>query len=130
MYDYYEAVKEDILTYVKENVDMENIDYDFDELREKLNEELYTVDSVTGKASGSYTFCRAKAQKYVEENKDLIREMCSDFCNQQQIMKYWFNDDYKAIDVCLRCYVLGTAIDQAVNGLESQYEDEIWKAVL
>lgn len=57
MYDYYEAVKEDILTYVKENVDMENIDYDFDELREKLNEELYTVDSVTGKASGSYTFC-------------------------------------------------------------------------
>ena len=90
MYDYYKAVKEDILTYVKEN----------------------------------------EAQKYVEENKDLIREMCNDFCNQQQIMKYCFNDDYEAIDVCLRCYVLGTAIDQAVNELESQYEDEIWKAVL
>lgn len=130
MYDYYEAVKEDVLTYVKENVDIENIDYDFDELRERLNEELFTEDRVTGNASGTYTFCMAEAQEYVEKNKDLIREMCNDFCNQQQIMEYWFNDDYEAIDVCLRRYVLGTAISQAINELESQYEDEIWKAVL
>ena len=42
MYDYYKAVKEDILTYVKENVDMENIDYDFDELKERLRLEKQT----------------------------------------------------------------------------------------
>ena len=34
MYDYYEAVKEDVLTYIKEEVDMNGMD--LDELKERL----------------------------------------------------------------------------------------------
>ncbi|WP_337376573.1 hypothetical protein, partial [Clostridium sp.] len=70
MYDYYEAVKEDVLNYIKEEVDMNGMD--LNELKERLYEDLINKDSITGNASGSYTFCRSKAQKYVEENKDLV----------------------------------------------------------
>lgn len=117
MYNYYEAVKKDILNYIKEEVDMN--DMDFDELKEQLWEDLMNNDSVTGNASGSYTFCRNEAQKYVEENKDLVREMCDEFGDHQRIANRWLTDDYELIDVCLRCYVLVNAIEMAVEELET-----------
>ena len=117
MYDYYEAVKEDVLTYIKEEVDMNGMD--LDELKERLYEELINEDSITGNASGSYTFCRSKAQKYVEENKDLVREMCDEFEDHQRIANQWLTDDCELIDVCLRCYVLVNAIEMAVEELEN-----------
>ena len=59
MYDYYEAVKEDVLNYIKEEVDMNGMD--LNELKERLYEDLINKDSITRNASGSYTFCRSKA---------------------------------------------------------------------
>ncbi len=120
MYDYYVAVKEDILNYIKEEVDMNNMD--LDELKERLYEDLINKDSITGNASGSYTFCQSKAQKYVEENKDLVREMCDEFGGHQRITDWWLTDDYESIDVSLRCYVLGNAIEMAVEELETAAE--------
>lgn len=117
MYDYYEAVKENVLNYIKEEVDMNGMD--LDELKEQLWEDLINNDSVTGNASESYTFCRSEAQKYVEENKDLVREMCDEFEDHQRIANQWLTDDYKLIDVCLRCYVLVNAIEMAVEELET-----------
>ena len=76
MYNYYEAVKKDVLDYIREEVDMNGMD--LDELKERLWEDLLNADSVTGNSSGSYTCNRIEAQKYVEENKDLVREMCSE----------------------------------------------------
>ena len=74
MYNYYEAVKEDVLNYIKKEVDMNGMD--LDELKERLYEDLINNDSVTGNASGSYTLCRSEAQKYVEKcvmNLETIR---------------------------------------------------------
>lgn len=120
MYNYYEAVKEDVLTYIKEEVDMNGMD--LDELKERLYEELINEDRITGNASGSHTFCRSKAQKYVEENKDLVREMCDEFGNHQRIANWWLIDDYESINVSIRCYVLGNAIEMAVKELETAAE--------
>lgn len=120
MYNYYEAVKEDVLTYIKKEVDMNGMD--LNELKERLYEDLINKDSITGNASGSYTFCRSKAQKYVEENKDLVREMCDEFEDHQRIANQWLTDDYELIDVCLRCYVLVNAIEMAVEELETAAE--------
>ena len=100
MYNYYEAVKEDVLNYIKEEVDMNGMD--LDELKERLWEDLINNDSVTGNASGSYTSCRSEAEKYVEENKDLVREMCDEFGGHQRIANWWLTDDYELIDVSLR----------------------------
>ena len=120
MYNYYEAVKEDVLNYIKKEVDMNGMD--LDELKERLYEDLKNNDSVTGNASGSYTLCRSEAQKYVEENKDLVREMCDEFGDHQRIANWWLTDDYESIDVSLRCYVLGNAIEMAVKELETAAE--------
>ena len=120
MYNYYEAVKEDVLNYIKKEVDMNGMD--LDELKERLYEDLINNDSVTGNASGSYTSCRSEAEKYVEENKDLVREMCDEFGGHQRIANWWLTDDYESIDVSLRCYVLGNAIEMAVEELETAAE--------
>lgn len=120
MYNYYEAVKEDVLNYIKKEVDMNGMD--LDELKERLYEDLINNDSVTRNASGSYTLCRSEAQKYVEENKDLVREMCDEFGDHQRIANWWPTDDYESIDVSLRCYVLGNAIEMAVKELETAAE--------
>ena len=120
MYDYYEAVKEDVLNYIEDEVDTDGID--FEELETQLYDDLFTEDSVTGNASGSYTFNYAQAQEYVEDNKDLIREMCSEFGNEEQVKNWWFSDDYESIDVSLRCYVLGSAISSAIEELREAAE--------
>lgn len=54
-YNYLEAVTADVLNYIDENnitVTSENRD----KIEQQLNDDLWTVDSVTGNASGSYTF--------------------------------------------------------------------------
>lgn len=74
MYNYLENMVEDIKEYVKNEIDFSEY-YDMDELREFLNDDLWTEDSVTGNASGSYTFNRETAKEYVDENKDLVNDM-------------------------------------------------------
>lgn len=120
MYDYLEAVKEDVMEYVKNEVDTDGID--FDELETRLYDDLFIEDSVTGNASGSYTFSSIKAQGYVEDNKNLVREMCSEFGNEEQVMNWWYEDDYESIDVSLRCYVLGNAIAEVIKELKEAAE--------
>ena len=54
-YDYFAAIKNDILDYINDNgmvVTTENRD----EVEQELNDTLFTCDSVTRNASGSYTF--------------------------------------------------------------------------
>ena len=52
-YDYRKAVKEDVLKYIRNEINLEDFDT-LEELEEHLNETLWTVDSVTGNGSG---FC-------------------------------------------------------------------------
>ena len=62
-YNYLEAITEDVLGYIVENIDLTEY-ADLEELEAFLNDELWTVDSVTGNASGSYTFNRWTAKEY------------------------------------------------------------------
>lgn len=55
-YNYLEAVTSDVLDYIKEEINLDEWKGNREGLEEKLNDELWTVDSVTGNASGSYTF--------------------------------------------------------------------------
>ena len=73
-YNYLEAMKHDVKEYIEENINVTNYETKED-LEEYLNDTLWTEDSVTGNASGSYTFNRATAKKYIDENKDLVNDM-------------------------------------------------------
>ena len=72
-YDYREAVKEDVLEYIRNEINLEDFDT-LEELEEHLNETLWTEDSVTGNASGSYTFSTYEAEENVCHNLDLLGE--------------------------------------------------------
>lgn len=112
-YDYLEAIKEDVLNYINENnivVTSENRD----EVEQDLNDTLFTCDSVTGNASGSYTFNTWTAEEYWE----LLAEALTGFgCDMSYLEK-----GAEACDVTIRCYMLGQAISEALDEIETEEE--------
>ena len=70
-YNYLEAVTDDVREYIRDEVDLAEWKGDRDGLEEKLNDDLWTADSVTGNASGSY-YCNAwRAEEALSHNWDL-----------------------------------------------------------
>ena len=117
-YDYRETIRDDIRDYLEENreyiaeaVDIE----DREALEEYLNDTLWVEDGVTGNASGSYTFNRAQAKEYVEDNMELAVEAYREFDCINQFADAIADEEYEAIDVTIRCYLLGEAIGEVLD---------------
>ena len=125
MYNYSEAIKDDIRTYLDNDFDWSRItedELDTDDLKELLNEELWTEDSITGNGSGSYTFNRYTAKEYVMDNEEVLGEMIIDYGLTAEDVGYHFiNSDWEYFDVAIRCYLLGSCIDEVVD----EYTDKI-----
>lgn len=123
MYNYLEAVTEDVKEYIRNNIDFADYD-DMDELEEQLNDELWTEDSVTGNGSGSYTFNSAKSFDYVTDNTDEIADLVDTFgTSYAEIGEHFVNADWDWFDVSLRCYHLGPAISAALEDFEDEFEE-------
>ena len=84
-YDYLSAVESDVREYIENNVNFHDYS-DLDEMKEDLNEKLFVEDSVTGNASGSYTFNTWKAEEYLCHNLDLLAEANEEFCGSSDIL--------------------------------------------
>lgn len=121
-YDYLDAVKEDVRKYIEENrVDILNKvgyeDFDdiadyMDDIAEYLNDTLWTEDSVTGNASGSYWFNSWKAEEALCHNLDELEEACEDMGEDMgEIIK----QGAESADVTIRCYLLGRAIAEELD---------------
>lgn len=117
-YDYLKNMKEDIKEYIKENFEvLEEVD------KEKLYDDLFIEDSVTGNGSGSYTFNTEIAREYIINNEDLFQEAMKEFCySYEEIGKHIF--DYEWQDVTIRCYLLGQAIEEAIEELEEDLKGD------
>ena len=118
-YDYREALRDDIKNYIDNYLDedgelIEEVRGDKDEFREKLYDELWTDDSVTGNGSGSYTFDRQKAIEYLAFNFDLLADAIEDFGGDYGCIK----DGPEACDVTIRCYLLGEILDEVLDEYE------------
>ena len=123
MYNYYDAVKADVLEYIRDNVDLADYD-DLDDLAEKLEETLWIDDSVTGNASGSYTFNSYVAKEYIFDNMDLVEEMASDFCiDLSDIGRNFLQGNWEWFDVSIRCYILGDCISDALEEIRPEWEE-------
>ena len=117
MYDYREQMKADVRDYIEENIGF--IDYeDLDELKEKLQDDLWIEDNVTGNASGSYTFNRAEAKENVIDNLDLLKEACEEFDCKTEFTDKFFNEEWEWMDVTIRCYLLGEIVETVVEEME------------
>lgn len=117
-YDYLSAVESDIREYIENNVDFHDYS-DLDEMKEDLNEKLFVEDSVTGNASGSYTFNTWKAEEYLCHNLDLLAEANEAFGGSSDIL----SDGAEMCDVTIRCYLLGQAIENVAPDMWQDWED-------
>ena len=120
-YNYNEAVKYDVLDYIRNEVNFSEFE-DLEELEQSLNDDLWTADSVTGNASGSYTFNRYQAQEYVMDNIELLNDACEEFgTNTETVGEKFLNEEFEWMDVTIRCYLLAQAISEALEEVEDEF---------
>lgn len=120
-YNYLEAVTSDVLDYIKEEINLDEWKGNREGLEEKLNDKLWTVDSVTGNASGSYTFNSWEAEENLAHNWDLLAEALDEF---EQDGTDVLRQGAEAMDVTIRCYLLGQAIAEALDELEEELAED------
>ena len=114
-YNYLEQVTSDAKEVILERMG----EWDFndrDELEQIANDELWTDDSVTGNASGSY-YCNAwKAEEALCHNWDLLEEITAEGGLDEK--DYSHGPEW--LDVAIRCWLLGAAINRAIDELEAE----------
>jgi molybdenum cofactor biosynthesis enzyme MoaA len=118
-YNYLEEMAIDIIEYIKDNYTNEEIIEKLesrDEWAQELHADLWTVDSVTGNASGSY-YCNSwKAEEAIAHNLDLLGEALEEFCDDCNALQ----KGAEWCDVTIRCYLLYRAIENALDELEEE----------
>ncbi len=125
-YDYREAMEQDIREWITENSEFieDNVDEPYEnknEVEEFLYDTLWTEDSVTGNASGSYTFNRAQAGEYVRDNLALAIEALNEFGYDMDTLAEKVEDeDWEYLDVTIRCYLLGEMIAKVVEEINAE----------
>ena len=120
-YNYYEAVTDDVKEYIKNEINLTEWKGRADELEEKLNEDLWLDDSVTGNGSGSYTFNTWQAEENLAHNLDLLEEALDEFgCDKD----YLFTKGAESADVTIRCYLLSSVISKVLEELEEELEED------
>lgn len=118
-YDYLQAVIDDVKQYIADNEITVTTD-NRDEIEQQLNEDLFTEDSVTGNASGSYTFSTYQAEENLSHNMDLLADALSEFgCTFDYLEK-----GAEACDVTIRCYLLNQAISDVLDEIEIEVDDD------
>lgn len=123
-YNYLENVTADAKQAILENLNYWKFS-DREELEEIANDELWVDDSVTGNASGSYTFSAWQAEENLCHNMDELEEACDEF---GQDIGEAVKQGAEYCDVTIRCYLIGQAIIAAIDELEEegkiQYQEE------
>lgn len=109
-YNYYDVMYEDIKNYLEENKDyVEGKSYD------ELYDDLFIEDSITGNASGSYTFSTYQAEENICHNMDLLKEALEEFGgNYAEALER--GAEY--CDVTIRCYLLGQVLNDVLKELD------------
>lgn len=122
-YNYLQEITDDVINYIDEH-DITVTDENRDEISEYLNETLWNVDSVTGNASGSYTFNAYQSEEYLCHNLELLSEALTEFgCEHGEALER--GPEY--CDVTIRCYLLPQAIENAIDyylGLNNFFKGE------
>ena len=117
-YDYFKAMREDVLNYIWDNFTNDEIADNLenaDEWGERLHDEMWIADSVTGNASGSYTFSTWKAEEYICHNLDLLADAVEEFGGNIDVLQ----SGAEACDVTIRCHLLGSVLADVLEDLKN-----------
>lgn len=109
-YDYMECLKDDIRQYLEDNgIELTEDNYD------EVYDDMFVSDSVTGNGSGSYFFSRYKAEEALCHNWVYIEDMLNDGFIEDLGRLLTEKGGAEAIDVSVRCYLLGDALTQVME---------------
>ena len=126
MYDYYEAIHDDTMNAITENYTAEEIaealKEDREAFEEKLNDELWIDDAVTGNGSGSYTFSTYEAEENLAHNWALLEEAAEAYGYEEPHIATGWEFGAEWWDVTIRCYLLSEAISDCLDELENADE--------
>lgn len=126
-YNYYQAMRDDAMEYIKENYTSEKLKEhlstysEYQDFLEKLNEEMWACDSVTGNASGSYTFNTWQAEENLCHNLDLLKEALEEFGGD---FAKALEEGAEYCDVTIRCYLLSTTIWECLDIIKDELEED------
>lgn len=115
MYDYREAMTEDVKEWIKENINLTEWTEDREGLEQQLNDDLWTEDSITGNASGSYYCNSYNAEESIAHNWNLLNEALDEF-GQNDINVIEKGAEWA--DVTIRCYLLWSVISDVLDEME------------
>ena len=123
MYRYKEQVRTDVKEWIEDN--KEQIDgLDRHDAYEVVYDSCWVDNSVTGNASGSYTFRRYEERENFygdSDSEDYLEQMCDDgFADPMEIGKKIVASDYEWIDVSILCWLLCDAVSDV---LDEYYDD-------
>lgn len=130
MYDYEEAVRDDIKDYILENYDRNDLtDFDDeDDFKDCLIDILVDEDGITGNISGSYYCNSYKAQEALNGNMDLLRDACEELdLSNEEVGERFLDGDFEYFDCIVRCYIATctNVIEDAVDELLEENNDFI-----
>lgn len=129
MYNYEAAVRKDVQQAIEHNYTedeiIQHLAEDRDEWQDKLYDDLWVDDRVTGNKSGSYTYSYRTAGKYLEGNWSLLKKALEAFGLPRISGVGAVSRDIEECDVIIRCYLLSGAIDAVLDEYEEEYSDEI-----
>lgn len=117
-----EEMYADIKNYIESNVNFKDYEDRYD-LEDKLRDDLWIEDSVTGNASGSY-YCNSwRAKESVLSNMEDFGDAIREFCESTAEVGRWFIDEeWETMDVTIRCYLLGEMISTVLDDMEEELE--------
>lgn len=124
-YDYREAMRNDINDAIDEKERwigkaIKEAYEDVDEAYDQLYDDMWVDDSVTGNASGSYTFNTYKAEEYICHNWDLLVEAIREFGLDGEYEDNALDKGAEYCDITIRCYLLPEILSEVI---ESRWED-------
>lgn len=129
-YDYRYEMRQDVRDAIDEGYSLDEWRGRRDGLGEKLNEDLWIDDGVTGNASGSYYCNSYKAMQAVMDNMELLQEALDEFgADYADIGRRFVAPDWEYFDVTIRCHLLPSIITAVLDDIEAdgdldELEDE------
>lgn len=129
-YDYNYEMRQDVRNAIDEGYSLDEWRGRRDELEEKLNDDLWIDDGVTGIASGSYYCNSYKAMQAVMDNMELLQEALDEFgADYADIGRRFVDGDWEYFDVTIRCYLLPSIVSDVLDDMEAdgdldELEDE------
>jgi len=127
MYNYHEAIKDDVLQAIREEwkpAELAEILYtDRGNFEMDLNDAFFLEDNVTGNGSGSYTFSRAEARGNLDGNYDILQRMVQEgWLDAGDVVDALAEENFERLDVLIRCFLLMDGILLALEELEADPE--------